>query len=391
MRSWVAWAPRAGARSSQATRPAAHPHLRRRRPVRRHSPSSFAGRSATAALARRLLATAWVVADLAVVADTFTGVAVTVAGRAWIGGTRELRQAPEGGSERVLAERNRRDQLIAETELAASAERAALSAIEAAGQAVAAAEASREQADTRRREATRGLTAAQEAERRARADRGAPQCPDQGAGAVRRAQLDGELAAERRVAERAAREREERAAAIERLSLSVARDTGLGPAAERLADVLRTALEAVAERVGTIEQELLADRREGEGVATELRACAQLEAQPSSSACASWARASPRPRSGRSRRATRRPRPLPSSCRSPSGSELVPEPGRGGRWRRAGATALRDRIARLNRRREQLGPVNPLAQASTTRRSRMSRSSSVSAPTSRPRCASCAH
>ena len=86
------------------------------------------GPDATAALARRLLATAWVVEDLAVVPDTFTGVAVTVAGRAWIGGTRELRQAPEGGSERVLAERNRRDQLIAETELAASAERAALGA-----------------------------------------------------------------------------------------------------------------------------------------------------------------------------------------------------------------------------------------------------------------------
>ena len=238
------------------------------------------GPDAAAALARRLLAGAWVVEDLSAVPDDFPGVAVTSAGRAWIGASRELRQAPRGGTERVLAERNRRDALIAETAVAAGAENTALAAVEAARQAVAAAESTRETTERERREADRALAAAQEDERRAGwliDERRA--APDQGSSAVRRAQVEGELAAERRVAERAARERAERAAAIERLRVSVARDTALGPAAARLADVLRSALEAVTTRVASIEEELLADRREGEGVAAELRACASLEAQ----------------------------------------------------------------------------------------------------------------
>ena len=66
----------------------------------------------------------------------FAGVAVTRDGRAWFGVTRELRQAPQGGAERVLAERNRRDDLVRELERAVAAERAALEAVEPAGSAV---------------------------------------------------------------------------------------------------------------------------------------------------------------------------------------------------------------------------------------------------------------
>ena len=48
--------------------------------------------------------------------DGFAGVAVTRAGRVWSAATRELRQVPAGGEDRVLAERNRRDGLVAEVE-----------------------------------------------------------------------------------------------------------------------------------------------------------------------------------------------------------------------------------------------------------------------------------
>ena len=320
------------------------------------------GPDATAALARRLLAGAWVVDDLAAVPEDFTGVAVTQGGRAWAGATRELRQAPQGGGERVLAERNRRDVLVAETQVTASAERAALGAVEAAGHAVAAAEATRESSERERREADRALAAAQEAERRAGwliDERRA--APDQGSSAVRRAQVEGELAAERRVAERAAREREERAAAIERLGVSVARDTALGPAAERLAEVLRGALEAVTARVATIEEELLADRREGEGVAAELRACAGLEAeiQQRLRACGdAVTTAEVRAQQARDQEAE-------ASAELGQVAErlgLEAEPAVEALDAEA-AASLRERIARLQRRREQLGPVNPLAKA----------------------------
>ncbi len=347
------------------------------------------GPDATADLARRLLAGAWVVDDLATVPEDFTGVAVTRAGRAWVGATRELRQAPQGGGERVLAERNRREALVAETELTASAERAALGAVEAAAQAVAAAEATREAAERERREAGRALAAAQEAERRSGwliDERRA--APDQGSSAVRRAQVEGELAAERRVAERAAREREERAAAIERLRVSVARDTALAPAAARLAEVLRDALEAVTARVATIEEELLADRREGEGVAAELRTCAGLEAeiQQRLRECGdAVTTAEVRAQQARDQEAEASSELRQVAERLGLDAEPAEEP-----LDAEAAAALRERIGRLQRRREQLGPVNPLAKAEYEEALAHVEELEASAPTWRPRCASCA-
>ena len=75
--------------------------------------------------ARALLADAWVVESIDAVPADFRGIAVTRSGRAWFGAWHELRQAPAGGEERVLAQRNRRESLLAETERAApSAEQA---------------------------------------------------------------------------------------------------------------------------------------------------------------------------------------------------------------------------------------------------------------------------
>src|SRR6185312_6557392 len=76
-------------------------------PGARHLGDMVAGPAPAVDLARRLLANTWVVEDLDQLPPAFLGVAVTRAGRAWFGFTRELRQAPRGGSERVLAERNR--------------------------------------------------------------------------------------------------------------------------------------------------------------------------------------------------------------------------------------------------------------------------------------------
>jgi chromosome segregation protein len=313
-------------------------------------------------LARRLLSNAWVVDDVDHVPPAFVGVAVTREGRAWFGFTRELRQAPRGGSERVLAERNRRDALIAASEVAVHAEQGALAALEQAASAVGAADASRDDADRALRDADRARAAAAEQERRAAwliDER--RRAPDQGEAAVRRAQLEGELAAERRVAERAARDRAERAARIERLAGAVARDRALAPVAEGLVAALAGALEAVRARVEVLEAELAADRAAGEGVAATLRACAAEEAgiQARLRDCGEAVTAAEvRAQQVRDQAAEADEELTGLAGRLGLAVEPASEPLEPG-----AAEALRQRIERLARRREQLGPVNPLAKA----------------------------
>jgi chromosome segregation protein len=314
------------------------------------------------ALARRLLANAWVVDDVECVPPAFTGVAVTRAGRAWFGFTRELRQAPQGGSERVLAQRNRREELVRESERAVAAERGALDAVEQAGAAVAAADGTRDRAERALREAERERSAAQEEERRAAwliEER--RKAPEQGAAAVRRAELLGELAAEKRVAERAARDRAERAARIARLEAALARDRALHPAAERLVGTLARALQAVRERVEALEAELAADREVGEGVAAALRACAAEEAQIQQ-------RLRERGEAVtvgevRAQQARDQEAEAALELRALAGTLGLPDEPADEPLDDEAAGALRTRIERLVRRREQLGPVNPLAKA----------------------------
>jgi chromosome segregation protein len=314
------------------------------------------------ALARRLLADAWVVDDVHGLAPEFAGVAVTRSGRAWFGSTRELRQAPQGGGERVLAQRNRREELVRAAERAAGAERAALAAVEQAGAAVAAADGTRDGAERALREAERSRSGAAEEERRAAwliDER--RKAPEQGAAAVRRATLLGELQAERRVAERAARDRAERAARIARLDAALARDRALHPAAERLVGSLDRALAAVSARVDALEGELSADRAAGEGVAAALRACAAEEAriqQRLRERAEAVTAAEVRAQQARDHEAEAALELDALAERLGLDAEPAAEP-----LATEAAAALRARIERLVRRREQLGPVNPLAKA----------------------------
>src|SRR5204863_248618 len=63
---------------------------------------TVAGDDRSAALARTLLGPVWVVQDLASVAGDFRDIAVTRDGRVWSPRTREVRQVPPGGEDRVL-------------------------------------------------------------------------------------------------------------------------------------------------------------------------------------------------------------------------------------------------------------------------------------------------
>ncbi len=320
------------------------------------------GPPATVGLARRLLHDAWLVDDLAALPAEFTGVAVTATGRAWFGRTRELRQTADGGAERVLARRNERDALIAESEVAVQAEQAALAAVSSAQSAGDAADTSRDSADRALREAGREHGAATEEQRRlAWLIEQRQAAPDQGEAAVRRAQLDGELAAERRGAQRAAAERAERAARVQRLAAALARDRALIPAAERLATALAMTLESLGARTEVLEAELLADREAGEGVAGELRACAAAEAaiQARLRECGEAVTvAEVRAQQARDAHGDATGELGELAALLELSAEPADEPLPDGE-----ADSLRGRIERLARRREQLGPVNPLAQA----------------------------
>jgi chromosome segregation protein len=312
-----------------------------------------------ATVARLLLADAWLVDSVEDLGD-FAGIAVTRAGRVWFGAARELRQAPAGGADRVLAERNRRDELLAATERAAGAERAAAREGERTAAAVAEADTARAEADRELRAVVRDRDAAAEEVRRTEwliEQRRA--APDEGPAGIRRAEVEAALGAERRLADQADRAR---AAAAERLANAreqLARGESLGPAAERVVAALQTIETAIAERVSALEEELNADRAAGEGLAGELRSFAHQEADLQGRL--------------RERGETVTVAEVAAQQARDQAAEAETElQGLGERLELAAEPAemplpdeereaLQTRIERLARRREQLGPVNPLA------------------------------
>jgi chromosome segregation protein len=321
--------------------------------------------AAVSALAERLLADAWVVESLDSVPDGFAGIAATRAGRVLFGATGELRQAPAGGEQRVLEQRNRRDELIAATEEAARAEAEAVAAADTARAAVTDAYAERERVEGIVRAAVRDLDDAAEAVRRAEwVMERRREAPEEGPAAVRQAELAAELRAERRLAEQAARERAGRTRRIEWLRGRVERDGQLAAAAERAAAALEAAQTAVGARREQLAAELEADEASGEATAAELRACAQEEAQIQSrlrSASEAVTTAEVRAQQLRDGAAeartelTRLADALGFAHDAPEAAPLdepLPDEER---------LDLSARVERLARRREQLGPVNPLA------------------------------
>ena len=313
------------------------------------------------AAAATLLADAFVVDDIASLPADFTGTAVTKTGTVWFSGARELRQVPTGGEDRVLAERNHRDELIAATERAAAGERDALAAAQSATEAVSAADSAREAADRALREAQRTRDQAAEAERRAAwLVQQRRESPDEGPGAVRRAEVLGELAAERRLADQAARERAARAQRLAEARAVRDRDAALAPQAERLAGALQAAAAALAERVRALDTELAADREAAHKLASDLRAHAQREAEVNARLreCGAAVTAA-EVRAQQVRDGAAEAQHELDTVASKLG--LEPEPAEAPLPDEE-REALEQRIARLQRRREQLGPVNPLAQ-----------------------------
>ena len=187
------------------------------------------------------------------------------------------------------------------------------------------------------------------------------------------------------------RERAERAARSQRLERRARARSRVLPAAWRSPTALAGALEAVARaRRGPRGR---AGRRPRRRARASPPSCARAPPRRPSIQQRLRERgeavtvAEVRAQQARDRRTT----PAPSSRSSPRGWGSSPSRREEPLDRRGGATALRARIERLARRREQLGPVNPLAKAGVRGGARARRGArGASAPTSRRRCASCA-
>jgi chromosome segregation protein len=319
------------------------------------------GPAPAVALARALLARTWVVQQLEHLPSDFDGVAVTRAGRVWSTHTHELRQAPAVGEERILAERNRREQLVRESEAAVQSELDARAAVERAAIAATGGETARDEIVAAHRAALHALDEAAEEQRRIAVQiERRRAAPDEGQDASRRRQLAAELAAERSLLERGERERAERASRIGRLDRAVAADRALVPVVQAVTLALEDAAAAIGEQLAGFDSALAADREAGEHVAGELRACAQQEAglhsrlQSENEALMGAEVALQRSRDQAADAATelRAIAVRLELAAEPATEPLDPE----------ARTDFQARLERLGRRREQLGPVNPLAQ-----------------------------
>src|SRR5829696_3292146 len=268
-------------------------------------------RSGWAPLVERLLRNVWVVDALTDLQPGFSGVAVTRGGRVLDAGVGELCQAPAGGDERALDE---------------------------------------------------AADAAQRLSERLRTRR---EAREPGPDAERRTALEAELRAERRLAERLERERAEHARLRVRLRTRIARDEALARVSERAAPALGAVAGAVSAQREALAAELEAGAARGERTAAELRDCAREETEVQARLrAAGEAVTGAEVRAERARdRAHERGVELaeiadrlglaePGGGASPPGEPLTSE-------RRA---ELEARVERLRRRREQLGPVNPLAE-----------------------------
>lgn len=319
------------------------------------------GEGPEARLARRLLAAAFLVDVIDARADLGPWLLVDGEGTVFDGRSGLLRRTPgDADEQRVFAERNRRDELVAENERAIQAEQAIAAGLIGLEEAATDAARRRDAETDVVRELDRARIAAEEAVRRADwAIDERRRMPESGEAAVLRAQLAGELEAERRGLERAERERERRAERSALLRSKIAADGELVPHAERLAALLRRYAAAVRSLGLAADAELEADRKAGEDVAKVLRECSSEEAELQQELRArgdELTGAEIRRQRARDLRedATTQLTVVAERLGLDDGPRSEPlEPGR--------AEELTSARERLQRRAAQLGPVNPLA------------------------------
>jgi chromosome segregation protein len=201
-------------------------------------------------------------------------------GSVWSTTWDEVRRVIREGVQRMLTLADEGARRAAADEVAERAEHVARGVVEYALKGVRAAEDVRDEAEAAVREAERRHAQGVEEQRRTDwliSQRAA--APAEGPLAVRRAELQGELNAERQRVEQLTREQRERALRGERLGAQRELDLALLALGGRLSAALAGLSQNVARSVRALEVELEADRAAGEQMTGELRACAGEEAE----------------------------------------------------------------------------------------------------------------
>jgi chromosome segregation protein len=285
-------------------------------------------------------------------------------GSVWSATWQEVRRVIGEGIEHALALDDAQARARAAGEVAEQAEHVARGVVEYALKGLRAAEDVRERAEEQLREAERARSHAAEEHSRTQwlieQRRAAEQ---QGPLAVRVAQLQGELAAERRQQQHAQRQAKERQGRVEALRERQRRDEELLPRTERLAAVLADAAEAATARVAQVQTQLAGDGDAGEDMAAQLRSCAAQEAEAHAQLeAASEAVTEVEVAAQRVRDQAHEAQAEVQSIVARLGiSEQDASGTDGERLDSEQLEAISARLERLQRRAEQLGPVNPLA------------------------------
>ena len=318
------------------------------------------GEGAAGRIAERLLADAWLVDDLSELPEDFSGIAVTMKGDCYDAGAGELRRLPREGTDPALAARSAREELVNRVEQRERTEERAKHDLEKAEQALAAARTAEDESQVALRDAQRRLDEAAEEARRTSwlAERRAEHGDEADRPTlVRRTQLEAELTAERRHAETAAKARKARERDRERLEQRITLEQQTLPALSSL----QAALEGVVARLEERAEALAATGGEEGGgeIAAELRKCSQQEFKLQ----------------GEFREASEGMTTIEVETaqlrdhRDQSQAELARLAGVLERELEPAAEPLsaerreeiQTKLDRLGRRREQIGPVNPLA------------------------------
>ncbi|MGB2695972.1 MAG: AAA family ATPase [Dehalococcoidia bacterium] len=177
---------------------------------------------------------------------------------------------------------------------------------------------------------------------------------------ARRAELTGEINAERRLAERLEHELAERVKQREHLQALIAHDEALLPQAEHAIAAIESALRAVASQRDKWEGKLSADEAIGEQVAAELRELARTEYELQAQLRdASEALTQEEVRVAQIRDREQGSQAELAEIASKLGAELLAAEAPLAAERR---DEIETKLERLERRRERIGPVNPLAE-----------------------------
>jgi chromosome segregation protein len=314
-------------------------------------------------ITERLLADAWLVDELDGLAEDFGGVAVTVDGECYDAAAGEIRRLPKEGTDPALAARSEREELASRLAQREQTEERSRRDLERAESTLAEARGREEEGQRALRDARRELDqAAEEASRTSwLADRHAERESEGSGSAIQRAKLEAELTAERRHAEGADRARQKRLRDRRELERRISLESETLPALGRARDALRRLGEHLERRAAT-----LAEAEDGAGgdIAAELRECSQQEfglqaelreaseAMTVAEVEATQLRGHHDESSGELQRLGAALGEELSAAAEPLDAE-----------EREGIEA---RLARLERNREQIGPVNPLAEREYT-------------------------